>query len=347
MAETPRASTSETRLALPSDKFFRIDYQARAIADLINVELVFDRMFPKVQIPTRAFWYRRKSVSGTRYSDATDPKKEYPPPMEHGGKIAKVTVSDYQELSDTVEQYSFGFDIGLDSREEVQGIDYVVRARNSTGYWMAESINAGIVTSVLNDFSVTSTTDVAAMADMMTHIASDMGYEDTVGHIVGVLDSDNYWDEAGADPVVDILDLLTVFDNQTGFWFRGTDVYMTNRALNLFNKFIINHGGTWARDPTGAGWITNAVGGVTFHGLKNDVAGWEATTGDDYIWMVDRNNPAATSYYYTSSEYPNMGGINYHTWKEDESKVQTYQFWYSRKTVVREPTAMAVLKVRD
>ena len=345
MAEKARTYADTMALHLPSDKFFRIDYQARAIADLIEPQLIFDQMFPRVRIPTRAFWYRRKSVSGTRYSDSSDVQKEYPPPFEHGGKIAKVAPSDYEELSGTVEQYSFGFDVGLDAREEVSGIDYVVRARNATAYWMAEAINAGIVTDVLNDFSVTNTDDTA-MEDMLSH-SDDFGTETTIGHLAGVLSSDYYWDEAGADPVVDILDLMTVFNNQSGYWFKATDVYMTNRALNLFNKFVINHGGTWAKDPTGTGWVTNAVGGVVFHGLKNDTAGWNQTTGDDYIWMVDRNNPAATTYYYVSSEYPNAGGINYHTWKDDETKLQTYQFWYARRTVVREPLAMAVLKVRD
>ena len=87
-----------------------------------------------------------------------------------------------------------------------------------------------------NNFSVTNTDDTG-MADIMSHITSDFGTENTIGHLTGVLDSTYFWDEADANPIRDILDLQTVFEDKDGYNYNMTDVYMRFRDLNLLSTF--------------------------------------------------------------------------------------------------------------
>ena len=346
MAEKPR-TYSETVVPFLDDIVFRKEFQARRVMDLLSPKLIFDPMYPKIRTPSDSVTLPIQSVGGTRYSDSTDPRKRYAPEFHHGSKIPKVTISADQYKAYTLPTRTLAFDVPLSVREELRGLDTVKKTRNRMVHWLAEQINANMVVDLLNSWSVTNT-DTAAMYDIMSHIATDYGPETTIGHPTGVLDAANYWDAAGANPVTDILDMATVFGNHSGYPWEATDCIMKNTELNLFNKFVISHGGDWAKDPTGPGWVTNAVGGITFHSVKNDTAGFDTTAGDGYIWMYDRANPSATTFYYADSSFPTIGGfMNYHSWFDDEKKVQTFQFWHTRRTIVEEPLAQAVLMVRN
>jgi hypothetical protein len=346
MAEKAR-TYPQTQVAFIDDVVFRKEFQARRLFDILSPALKFDAMYPKVRTPSHSVTLQKRSYSsGTRYSDSSDPRKLYAPFFEHGSEIPKVTISGYEYEAHALPLRTLAFDIPLNVREELQGLDQVRDTRNRVAFWLAEQVNAGVVSDVLNDWSITNTDDTA-MEDILSH-SDDFGIETTVGHLAGTLSSAYYWDEGGADPVTDILDLSTVFNNQSGYPWTATDVTMKNTELNLFNKFVISHGGTWAKDPTGSGWVTNAVGGITFHSQKNDTAGFDSTVGDGYIWMWDRNNPSSTTYYYTDSSFPTVGKfMNFHSWFDDKTKAWTFQFWHRRGTLVREPLAQAVLKVRD
>lgn len=347
MAEIPRTYTSESEVTLLSDIFYRKEYMAQALLELMAPELIFDNMWPSMRVPDRSVSIPKQTASGTRFSDASDVRKEYAPYWEPGAEMARATISPGEYESHTLFRHALGFDVGLDARENIVNIDEVARTRKRVGYWLAEQINAAVVTKVLNDFSITTTTDVAAIADKFEHITSDIGYEDTVGHLAAPLDSSYYWDESGADPIVDIMDLQTAFDDQDGYPFELTDIRLTKNAANLLAKFVVRNGGKWAKDPTGNGYVTDKIAGISFHSLKGDTAGWNVTAGDDYILGTDRNNPAAVTYYYLFNSLASAGKMNVDQWYDPQLKVQHYEFIFTRTSVVREPRAMCVLKVRD
>ena len=346
MAEKPR-TYSETVVPFLDDIVFRKEFQARRVMDLLSPHLMFDAMYPKTRTPSDSVTLPIQSVGGTAYSDSSDPRQRYAPEFRHGARIPKVSYSADQYKAYTLPLRTLAFDIPLNVREELQGMSLLATARKRLARGLADQINADIVVSVLNSWSVTNT-DTAAMYDIMSHCATDYGVETTIGNLTGKVDATYYWDAAGANPVTDILDLTTVFNNQSGYDYNADSVLMKYNELNLFNKFVISHGGTWARDPTGTGWQTNACGGITFRAVKNDTVGFDATAGDGYIWMYDSNNPSATTFYYADQSFPTIGGfMNYHTWFDDEKKVQTYQFWHTRRTIPLEPLSTAVLMVRD
>ena len=346
MAEKPR-TYSETVVPWLDDDKYRKEFQARRVMDLLSPKLIFDPMYGKTNTPGKSLSLPVQSVGGTRYSDSTDPRQRFAPEFVHGARIPKVSYSSDQYKAYTLPRRTLAFDVPLNVYSELDGANLVRTARRRLARGLADQINADIVASVLNSWSMTNT-DTAAMYDIMTHIATDFGPETTIGHLVGILDAANFWDAAGANPVTDILDLSTVIGNQSGYPFEGTDVIMKRTEMNLFHKFVISHGGTWARDPTKTGWQSDACGDITFRAVKNDTAGFDTTAGDGYIWMYDRNNPAATTYYFTDKKYPTVGGfMNYHQWYSDEKKLETFQMWHARRTIVHEPLAMAVLQVRD
>lgn len=345
MAEIPRTYTSETELTLLSDIYYRKEYQGQALMEVLAPQLIFDGLWPKVATPDYNVTIPVKSVSGTRYSDASDPRKDYAPPFEYGAKIPRVTVSGKQYKAYSMGRYALGFTIGLDARENVINMSQVAETRGEIAYWLAEQINAGIIVDVTNSFSVTNT-DSTTMEDTFEH-STDYGVETTLGNLTGTIDSGYYWDEAGGDPVTDVMDLKLCFENQAGWPFQLTDLYMTMKAANLISKFVVRSGGTWAKDPTSDGYMTNKVAGVSFHALKGDTAGWTVTVGDDYIMGLDRARPAARTYYHVSSELSSVGQMNVDSWYEPESKNWNYDFIFARKTVLHEPLGLCILKVRD
>jgi hypothetical protein len=347
MTYIPRTYTSEVWVTKLKDIFYRPQYQARALYEIMAPDLIFDGMWPHIPTPDLAVSLEDRALSGTRFSDAGDVKKTWAPPWRPGADITVDTISKGEYKSYTLKTYARGFEVDLAAASNPLQMSNIADTRKRIGYWMREQINADVVTAVTNNFSVTNT-DVGAWADKLEHVTTDYGYETTIGNLTGVLDAANYWDEAGADPVTDVMDLGVVFSDQDGYPFELTDLYMTKNAANMLSKFVVRSGGTWAKDPTSDGYVTNQVAGVAFHQLKGDTAGWTVTAGDDYIMGLDRNWPAAETYYYTYSKLPTVGDfMNYDFWHNKASKTDRYEFMFTRRTLLREPRALCILQVRN
>lgn len=338
---------SEVWVTKLKDIFYRPQYQARALYEIMAPDLIFDSMFPHIPTPDIAVNIEKKTASGTRFSDASDARKSYAPPWRPGADITVDTVSPGEYESHTLKTYARGFVVDLAAASNPLQMRWIAETRKRMGYWTREQINGDIVTAITNDFSVTNT-DSTTMADKMEHVDADYGVETTTGTLTGVLNAANYWDEPGADPVTDVMDLGTVFGDQAGFPFELTDLFMTKNAANMFSKFVVRSGGKWAKDPTGNGYVTDKIAGVAFHQLKGDTAGWDVTVGDDYIMGLDRNWNAAETYYFTYSKLPSIGGfMNYDFWNDKATKTDHYEFMFTRRTLLREPNALCVLQVRD
>lgn len=333
---------------LPKDSFLRPEFQARDLDELLDSLLVFDDFIPKQTVDATTFSYQIETDgagTGTRGSPGSDVKKEYAPLRADGSEFSYVSVSPLEMAVGVLQARGVAFKLTEAARgdHEKLKIDPLARTRKRVAYWLAEQINAEMVANMTNDFSITNTDDTG-MEDIMSH-STDFGTETTIGHLAGSLDSTYYWDEADANPIRDILDLQTVFEDQDGYNYNMTDVYMRFRDLHLLSTFCTEIGADWARDPLG-GFTASNIAGITFHGLKN-VAGFPTTVGDGYIMAVDKNNPVGQTYQSFSSEFPQANNMSFHSYMDDATHDYHYQMFYTRGTVVVEPKAMAVLQVRN
>tara|TARA_R100000458_G_C8249137_1_gene226430 strand:+ start:117 stop:1166 length:1050 start_codon:yes stop_codon:yes gene_type:complete len=349
MADNKRVSYPSLAAVLPEDSFLRPEFQARDLDELMAPLLIWDDLMPKQTVDATTFTYQIETTgagTGVRGSAADDVRKEYAPLRADASEFSYVSVSPLEMAVGVLQARGVAFKLTEAARHDHERlkIDPLARTRRRVAYWLAEQINAEMVTTMTNDFSITNTDDTG-MADIMSHITSDFGTETTVGHLCGKLDSTYYWDEADANPVRDILDLQTVFEDQDGYNYNMTDVYMRYRDLHLLSTFCTEVGADWVRDPLG-GFQASNVAGITFHGVKN-TAGFPTTAGDGYIMALDRNNPMGQTYQNFSNEFPTTSNMSFHSYMDDANHDFHYQMFYTRGTVVVEPLAMAVLQVRD
>jgi len=344
-----RTTYSSLAATLPEESFLRPEFQARDLDELMAPLLIWDDFIPKQSVDAMTFNYQIETTgagAGTRGSSATDVRKEYAPLRADASEFAYVTVSPLEMAVGVLQARGIAFKLTEAARHDHERlkIDPLARTRRRVAYWLAEQINTDMVTALTNNFSVTNTDDTG-MADIMSHITADFGVENTVGHLNGKLDSTYYWDEPDANPVRDILDLQTVFEDQDGYNYSLTDCYMRYRDLHLLSTFITEVGADWVRDPLG-GFVASNVAGITFHGVKN-TAGFLTTAGDGYILALDRNNPAGQTYQNFSNEFPTTNNMSFHSYMDDATHDFHYQMFYTRGTVVVEPLSMAVLQIRD
>jgi len=333
---------------LPKDSFLRPEFQARDLDELLDSLLIFDDILPKQTVDATTFSYQIETNgagTGVRGSPGADVKKEYAPLRADGSEFSYVSVSPLEMAVGVLQARGVAFKMTEAARgdHERLKIDPLARTRKRVAYWLAEQINSEMVTSLTNDFSMTNSDD-NGMEDIMSH-STDFGTESTVGHLCGTISDTYHWDQPDANPIRDILDLQTVFEDQDGYNYNMTDVYMRYRDLHLISTFCTEIGADWVRDPLG-GFTASNIAGITFHGLKN-VAGFPTTAGDGYIMALDRNNPAGQTYQSFSSEFPQANNMSFHSYMDDATHDFHYQMFYTRGTVVVEPKAMAVLKVRD
>jgi hypothetical protein len=343
MAERRAGDPSEVVMGMWKEEFLRADFQAKDLDELIAPELIFDNFIPKETVSARAFTYFVESISSTRKHAGTDPRKEYVPPRASGAEFAYVTVSPLEQKTGALKSYGVAFKLDEDALTFSEGVDPLSRTRNRVAYWIAEQINTEMVTAMTNTFSVTNTDDTA-MEDVIEH-STDFGVETTIGHLAGVIDDGFHWDQPDGDPVTDMLDLQAVFNDQDGYSYRMTDVWLRFRDWNLINKYVMDIDAEWQTSPNG-GYETNALHGLTFHPVQN-TAGFPTTVGDGYILCLDRSNPAGTTYQTFYPQYPKTDNMNYHSYVNDETHDTHYQFWFTRQTVILEPLSMLVCKIRD
>ena len=246
-----RVNYSSLAATLPEESFLRPEFQARDLDELMAPLLIWDDLIPKQTVDAMTFNYQIETTgagAGTRGSSATDVRKEYAPLRADASEFAYVTVSPLEMAVGVLQARGIAFKLTEAARHDHERlkIDPLARTRRRVAYWLAEQINADMVTALTNNFSVTNTDDTG-MEDIMSH-SDDFGTETTVGHLAGKLNSTYYWDEPDANPVRDILDLQTVFEDQDGYNYSLTDCYMRYRDLHLLSTFITEVGADWVRE---------------------------------------------------------------------------------------------------
>jgi hypothetical protein len=343
MADIKLTDYAGMQVSTSSMAFMNPMFVARRAKDLILPKLMFMDMFPTITKDAPRYSYEVHS-----YDAESSLYKRYPPNVELGGEWAMVDFEDitmaYGEFAARGFQVKFGPEV-----LENPGMTYnrVQKMLKYLGHWAPQAMNTQLVTDIVDDFDVTVDSAISAVADLVSGIASDIGTHAN-NHIVGTLDTDRRWSASGADPIQDIRDLLRVFEFQgkTGRYpYKPTDVYMGIEAAKYLTDFIIDMGGKLQTDEHGV-WVLEPIGGykVNLH-IVTLSDGWETTTGQDYLLILDRNSPAAETYQYLYKSYKNNGLMNYQVIEDEDKQCVYYRWWYKRDTRVVDPRALWLIRV--
>ena len=159
-----RVTYSSLAAVLPEDSFLRPEFQARDLDELMSPLLIFDDMIPKQVVDSDTFSYQIETTgagTGARGSAADDVRKEYAPLRADGSEFAYLTVSPLEMAVGVLQARGVAFKLTEAGRAPGLGIDPLSRTRRRVAYWLAEQINAEMVTSMTNDFSVVNTDDTS------------------------------------------------------------------------------------------------------------------------------------------------------------------------------------------
>ena len=334
---------------VPERDFLRAEFAARNADELLNPLLIWDQIFPVVTVDAQSFTYTVKSASGTRYSDSSDPRKETAPPRTPGSEFPGVTISSFERKSGSLTEYGFKFDLSPDILRFSAGIDELDRHRSTVAFWSAEQMNQLVLDGILGVADNSGTewlvnTDSTKMEDIMEQ-SGDYGTH-AKGYLTGTLDTGFYWDDgANANPVETIMEWATVFRDQDGYNRRLTDVWMDVREFLWFKKYLINNSHTWEMSPLTGEILVPRIGNVAIHELT-DVAGLPDADGVGIIIGTDRNNPAGRTYQAFSPRFPRGEKVSVHNFTDDKTHMFTEQYFWTRASVLQEPNAIGVLRVR-
>lgn len=335
-------------VGLPVAEFLSAEFVAESLEKLMNPMLVWDNLWPKIDQDAPSYTYTEESVSGTRISDSTDPLKEFGVKRTSGAEFAYVSISEMVRKSGAMPQYAMAFKVDEDAVWFKEGPPEVLRAKEKTAQWMAETFNSQVLTDVIGgtDWSAQiANTDSTKMEDIFEH-SSDFGTQSTLGYLTGSLDASYYWDDgADANPIIDLIDMGTVVRDQDGYGYKCTDVFLNVPEANLLKKFLVTGDYTWQKSPLGDGITIDDVDGITVHEVKY-ASGWDRTVGEGYMIGIDQNNPAAVTYRAFNPGYPRTESFSYNQFKKEETHDLHNQMFVHRATRLKEPLGLTLLRVR-
>jgi hypothetical protein len=329
--------------ALPLERFLRKEYMAKEVEDLINPNLIWDKILPHVAANAKSIAYLQDP-----YSHMTDPKKRTPPMKASLGEIPKVEISTIERKTDALKGWGMGFKFDEDIVLYEENIDDLVRTRNRVAWWLQEFINNWVINDMTNDWSTTESADTRLTAIYTHQDSTDTpGYESTNGHILIQQDSTYRWDAADADPVFDIIEWRQLFEGQEPaagqrYGYRLTDVYLDNEDFYNLYKYLVEIDAKWQLDPAGDIKVPN-IAGLTLHELQASMYDTDGTAVRGVALLTDRSVPAGTIYEAFDHRYLKSGPFNMHSYTENKDRGLNYDFWANRVTVMKEPKAFGVV----
>ena len=259
--------------------------------------------------------------------NSSDTKKKPPPRKTAGARWTKVDITNIEVKSALLNSNGFSIEIDEDAIQFTEGIDEINRAYQRVAFWLAESMNTDIGTTLTGGVTQGSTDWTPAAT----------------------------WGAAGAAPVDDLLNFEALVDDQEGYPYTLTDVYLHNTNWRELKGYLtsIDIGDLKQRDIYGMPSISKKsidipVVGASVHKMLSGIT-------ENTILGMDRNNPAATVYYNNNPKYstakvsykgsdgklktvPNIG-FNFNQYVDNETHNTVMQFWIDHVCVVKEPKA--------
>jgi len=307
-----------TQVSLPNEKFLRKEFVVPTIFEIMNPYLTFLEILPKVQTDSRSVRYKQESTS-----DSGDTKKNTPVTITPGSKFPRVDISNVTISSALLNQSGIEVAIERDAVRFAEGVDQIQRAYKRVAYWLAESINTTIGTTL--------TAGVTQAGGSWTPTA--------------------VWSAGTATPVDDLIRFEAEVD-QEGYPYSLSDVYIHKTNFYEMKGYLtsVDIADLKQREIYGMPKMDNntieiPVVGAKIHKMLSGI-----TEGG--ILGMDLANPAATIYYNNDPEFsrkniqykgsngvlktvPNFG-FNFDTWREDDTKNTIMQFWIDQVAVIQE-----------
>lgn len=219
-------------------------------------------------------------VYGIKNSKSSDGKKQVPRMTTPSSRFAEVQIS--RMTKDTAITSSEGLSIRFDSSalQLPAGRDMIMDGLQTVGYWIAESINTNIY----------STLDAGS---------TDAGITPTA-----------VWSATTATPMQDMLNFKNAMKRE-GYPYRLTDAFTHTNSLNEMEGYLLGSELPAYRDAVINAPLQDAIvlpmeGKPVLHGCFSGV-----TDGD--ILGIDRRNPAASLYYNNDAEFGTPESISYET----------------------------------
>jgi len=315
------------QISQPNEDFLNRDFVIPTVFEIMNPYLVFMDILPRVKTNSQVVRYKQETVS-----QSTDPKKETPRVRTASSKFAYVDITNFEQKSAILDSQGFAIRIDESAIQFEEGIDEINRAYKAIGYWLGESVNTLIATTL----KANATTPTWAPYKV--------------------------WSDAACTPTADLVTLAGQMRRE-GYPYRLTDVYVNSTnywemisrlTAQLTNTDIAFREITGVPSATGEERMSVPVIGGDVHGLLSGI-------DEGYILGLDRNNPAGTLFYNNNPKYApqqitysvidpaNPGsriqktidnfGFSFNSYVEPESHDTVMQFWIDTVPVVKEPYA--------
>jgi hypothetical protein len=309
----------------------RKEFFAEDVAKILNETL----LFPPGSLPSFAADAPSIRYYEDLYSDSSDPLKLDPILLGSSAEFPTVKVSSISEKFAGLLKYGLAIQFDEDVRRYADRLDEIVRTRDRVGYWLAAFRNK-----IATDAIVKRTWGAA---------------NDPTDAVTGprVLEIGTAWTASGANPVSDVIDAIKRIEDQTGYAYTLTDLWMKPTTYFAFVKYVVdNDAAVWQGSPFGPLTVP-AIGGVNFHKvLAAPSDTFVSTNGEVALGMDMRAGKQAVTRYFSQNQgdVPESGGYTQagdglfvHSFFNDLNHKLTYQFWFEEVYVNREPRGVILL----
>jgi len=180
-------------------------------------ELQWLTMFPRMPTDAKAISYKVQD-----YNAYTDPKKQKPARRVSSTKFPRITISELSEEFARMEGEGYEVEIDQDILDYPDELDDFDRAINYLGAWMAEHINAKILSTMI--------------ANVHTETTGDALYDNKTGGSANPV-----WSEDGAKYLAD----LTLFRrdfNRIAKPYKLSDIFLYDENWAEYSDSLINTG---------------------------------------------------------------------------------------------------------
>jgi hypothetical protein len=309
-----------TNVGLPNERFLRKEFVVPTIFEIMDPYLTFLDMLPKVQADSRSVRYKQESTSMSG-----DTLKNTPVTLTAGAKFPRVDISNVTISSALLNMQGIEVAVDRDAVRFAEGVDQIARAYKRVAYWLAESINTNIGTTL--------TAGVTQGGGDWTPTA--------------------VWSAATATPVDDLIRFESLLSDQEGYPYTLSDVYIHKTNYQELKGYLtsIDIGDFKQQQIYGLpnitpNEITIPVVGAKVHKMLSGIS-------EGGILGIDAKNMPATIFFnndpgfsrktvtYKGSDGQNKTinnfGFNFDSWVDPESKATIMQFWVDQVCTVMEP----------
>jgi len=306
-----------TQISGVNERFLNTPVVLSEIMRVLDPDLAFDGIIPYVDSGGDPVIYLQK---GNKSADA---KKQTPRLMTPSSKFPEVEITRMTKKSAILNEEGLAIRLDKDAIQKRAGVDMIMDAFQTVGYWMAEYVNGKIYTALRAGGTASGVTPAAV------------------------------WSSNSAQPMEDARKIKNSMKRE-GYVYRATDLFVEMDNFHEMEGFLMSSDIPAYRDAGLAIGQGDAIalpmgGKPVLNGLFSSI------THGDYI-ALDRNHPGSSLYYYNDPQfsvpsitYETAGangvmtaktiknfGLSTHRYFEDDSHDTVIQIWMDYTIAVRD-----------